>query len=1253
MGDDEQHVVDVVVNHDDDDEDQDAEIEIDYSVLLLIEPSADVSLSMQDALDRVKASALFELAKDADRKQSLESLAHLVRIECGRSYAWICYFSLLCFATSLASTDNFAVRLVETCLLALWLLMAVVCRSWRKRARCGAIRRRVAELVDSLESSCRGRRFDSLFREQADGRGRGEDEDAVVAESCYVFRRDVERRGDSQWMRLPPNLLAEGDCVALLHGQRSPAKMTPLGGDDDERVKPLRRGAQCNVFSARRRGNGGELDDLVALYVCDEAPVARQLRDALNVEQRPVRTLLHKLTRSAALMALYMMLAMVSVAALVNVVRFAVQGNSMPPWGDMLLARQAFVALPMLLMWSPLLVTLIVCFGAARVVVLMTSLQSGTRASAFLAHHNSFDNDDAGERRVRANTQRRDLDHGAVRRLAWHLLVAPSDWRALHAASFAEVLGSITAVCAVDRDGILAEPVPFLEQVYLPPQRQAAAAAANSGDNDDEGGDDAAEGRPIELQLTRDEGPSARFNDPYSMQQSLTALKPIGLNALLNTNCRWIEAGDARRGAPVFETVDGYRRCRCLLGKEIGFTADALEAFVPLLEFHAFYGGDGARWRRRQQQRRSGSDDVAAACDADEVPHVMAFVVQELNSGSLQLLTQGSPSVLLRRHCTKHFDGQGLADLREQDIDAAVLHARRDPGYMALAYRPIPRHLYAMFGDDRHDDDELDFGDDNNDNESATENVHYRYTTGGRYENAATSGSRFSRAQLRALLADEIFIGMVSSSVVPKPSMNSVLESLNDAGVRFVWFASADQQRAKQFASKLGLETDWNCCISLRERKATRRRDGEIVTDGAPAQLPAGVSQLRRHIEEIDNVPLLVPLFVDATAASTRQAIEILQENGELVCCVGSALNTRNVATFAQSDVAFGWQPTLAACWLDSDARQSQRRIGSPLVNLAQTFASAQRDAEASPPAATWRSFSASITTLACTGVMHCASSMSELLDLMQEGRYYVDMIVKCLQLLFAAQLALALLVVVGYAVLLPSVLDAYAIMWLSWLIVPLMALSLMGVQPEDELMRLQAQKNLVHWSVVRRLVLYFAARFGAAIASALVVYAWTLSSTWRGASLANVFGLDGADLRSPSFAAANVYAQALTSLSFAISLVVLSYGSAYRMTQRGSSLRPPPPPVWWLCGAIAVALQACFCAAQIGVADHSFALLGDVHIGVWVVLVVHVAALLAIDEWARRHYCAWQRDHQLRLRLEFGTKLGQFSPVASPLPPQ
>lgn len=82
------------------------------------------------------------------------------------------------------------------------------------------------------------------------------------------------------------------------------------------------------------------------------------------------------------------------------------------------------------------------------------------------------------------------------------------------------------------------------------------------------------------------------------------------------------------------------------------------------------------------------------------------------------------------------------------------------------------------------------------------------------------------------------------------------------------------------------------------------------------AQLPKGIDNVRPHLRDVDNVPLLVPLFTDCYPEAIREMIEIMQENGEIVGVLGSTLNYRNAEIFCQANASIGIeaiQPSVCA----------------------------------------------------------------------------------------------------------------------------------------------------------------------------------------------------------------------------------------------------------------------------------------------------------------------------------------------------
>lgn len=80
-----------------------------------------------------------------------------------------------------------------------------------------------------------------------------------------------------------------------------------------------------------------------------------------------------------------------------------------------------------------------------------------------------------------------------------------------------------------------------------------------------------------------------------------------------------------------------------------------------------------------------------------------------------------------------------------------------------------------------------------------------------------------------------------------------------------------DSVKTKVVGSLLGLETEWNTLISLAPSELSiKNLVGNVV-------LPSGIEDIRRHIKEVDNVPLQVSLFSNGTPESMCEMIKTLQ----------------------------------------------------------------------------------------------------------------------------------------------------------------------------------------------------------------------------------------------------------------------------------------------------------------------------------------------------------------------------------------
>lgn len=124
-------------------------------------------------------------------------------------------------------------------------------------------------------------------------------------------------------------------------------------------------------------------------------------------------------------------------------------------------------------------------------------------------------------------------------------------------------------------------------------------------------------------------------------------------------------------------------------------------------------------------------------------------------------------------------------------------------------------------------------------------------------------------------LYNQIFLGVLGSPVIPRQETEGLLSTLQDAGVRFVYFSPRNMRLTKEIASQMGIDVAWNCAISLRPLDQGEEDPHRMVSTYADwdvnAKLPHGIESVRRHLHEVDNVPLLVSLFTDVTKETTMQ----------------------------------------------------------------------------------------------------------------------------------------------------------------------------------------------------------------------------------------------------------------------------------------------------------------------------------------------------------------------------------------------
>eukprot|EP01060_Flectonema_neradi_P004035 TRINITY_DN1266_c0_g1_i6.p1 TRINITY_DN1266_c0_g1~~TRINITY_DN1266_c0_g1_i6.p1 ORF type:complete len:1417 (+),score=259.61 TRINITY_DN1266_c0_g1_i6:185-4435(+) len=530
----------------------------------------------------------------------------------------------------------------------------------------------------------------------------------------------------------------------------------------------------------------------------------------------------------------------------------------------------------------------------------------------------------------------------------------------VHSRNACQVLGSLTVLTCVDKDGILSEVVPLPEKVLVMKRKETdkyideeasdslrkqsmhlkRMARDEDGDSDDSFLEQQLHQHQrqktsyarklyhemafLTLELCPD--PKAenlfQFADP-DWKKHLPKLKPLGLTAALHclqyleeevagvqqpqTNRshtrkkRYQHTSSHMREQLHFDDTILWGKHLYFLGKEIGFSESMLTAsgFKLKKRIHT--------WRPMEKKKRKKTTEHVFDMDKanndstlDSRQQMASLVVIDPD-GQWQLLSIGAPQFLLE-YTSDYWNGEEVLPLEETDRKELMYRSnewrrQRDLVTVAFAYRPLPEYYQAFLKEDSsgeavHILEVNDKGGDMSDDEDFSRDDPL---------NGVSPDIIYQRLQKK-----QIFLGMVGSRTQPKNMVQESIEAFQKAGIRFIHFNKGNERMTKAFGEKLGLcntGNDWNCCISLRDDAATDWKN-------VKARLPVGINAIETHLTTTDNVPLLVPLFCDASPTATQQMISILQENDEVVACVGSCLNHTNSLTFQQADLGISLVPT-------------------------------------------------------------------------------------------------------------------------------------------------------------------------------------------------------------------------------------------------------------------------------------------------------------------------------------------------------
>ncbi|XP_018417051.1 PREDICTED: transmembrane protein 94 isoform X1 [Nanorana parkeri] len=798
------------------------------------------------------------------------------------------------------------------------------------------------------------------------------------------------------------------------------------------------------------------------------------------------------------------------------------------------------------------------------------------------------------------------------------------------------------------------------------------------------------------LRLSQDQqNPQSIQFDESNWPLHLSSLKPLGLNVLLNlcnpnvtnTLCRF---SDHLKHIALQEThcsvLPGHIPWGlCDFSRLIGFTPGAKDLF-KLQNHVALY--------------HLPSDETvkeSLLCKLQTGPkrrpplsQMISLFVKDVTSNTEQMLSHGTADIILEA-CTDFWDGADIYPLSGSDRKKVLDFYQRAclSGFCsAFSYKPmhfsLSPQLHGKCIEMHHAPGHstipasFDLGG------TVPLKPSGRHDSWSSDEGIGEVPEDFTQA-----LGGQIFMGMVSSQYQARLDIVRLIDGLVNACIRFVYFSMDDELRSKVFAEKMGLETGWNCHISLTpnghgtgsmvppsspsnagslrdDLHQGSREDAEVLLlmddegpsdmisfhptdsdvpsfleDSNRAKLPRGIHQVRPHLQNIDNVPLLVPLFTDCTPETMYEMIQIMQEYGEVTCCMGSSANFRNSDLFLQSDISISLDPLFPSrCSWEMFGYVS----GPLMTNISE---------DPSP-----LHLSAALTSLACSMSFRNEDSVS-IIRLIEQARNATYGIRKCFLFLLQCQLTLVLVQFLACLLQLPPLLSTTDILWLSCFCYPLLSVSLLGKPSDNAIMFVATGKNLrsIPKKTQHYFLICFLLKFLPSCSCCLACFWFSLQRFCEISSPNNTTNCSGFPVYSNdlgatdwfgSFSGALLIAQKFCACLIVLHTVFISVSHVHR--SKPLWRRSPFSNIWW---SLSLPVLVVAQGLQIGLDLHLWTnsdsslkfSLWDIPLLSWLTGSLSLLVVLIINEIVKLHEIRVRVRYQKRQKLQFETKLGMNSP--------
>jgi len=526
---------------------------------------------------------------------------------------------------------------------------------------------------------------------------------------------------------------------------------------------------------------------------------------------------------------------------------------------------------------------------------------------------------------------------------------------------------------------------------------------------------------------------------------------------------------------------------------------------------------------------------------------------------------------------------------------------------------------------------------------------------------------------LWGLLRRQVLLGMVASSVLPRREVPGLVEEMMASGIRFLFFSPRNMRRTKKLAEQMGIAMDWNAAVSLRPSVVPVPSShlivgrGDVYGDWATkSRLPHGTAAIREHLRDVDNVPLLVSVFTDATPPTIDEMFVVFQEYHESVLSVGCGFRSTNAQLFRRADVAISMGGLPGGLHLTGAAAPSAAGAGVSSHGLSPMDIA----------------FNEALVGLFCAFPLEAAAngtaaSLAVLTDIVKESRRLLGCFYQCVSLGTTILSTAALFVVLPHLFPLPvaSTRGRWTLadtLWVLWVILPLLVLPLLVTPADAGLLGRCPRKNVFKSNehnafrsgraLVLRclstviLCLYVHARCLASLLLRLpdVVTACELpagqpsSARSAGAQWWAVLACPehSALFRQGQGEVAACYSVAHNLLLVSLALCWTVQSSSF--LHRTASLREESPlrNVAWVVGGVCLVAGQTLHFVIRGLIKVGGEGLGAIDWDVWVVIVgVAPWVGLALAEYAKRLDARILHRHARFRRLEFATRLGMHSP--------